>query len=200
VVGKGHFLERPTLIPVGAQVMEGLSHRGDRRPPLLVLPPLPEEGGGMDHVIGAELAWAAAHAGYPTLRFNWRGVGASQGVRGELPALIEEARAAIALARDNTGVPPLLASLCGSCRVAASLVGDAAGVCLVSPTDIGEWGSAVWVVVAQSDLSQHLKVAMDSTGSPQLRVIPGADRTFQKNLPLVGKAVVECLNALETLQ
>ncbi|HZH75420.1 MAG TPA: alpha/beta hydrolase, partial [Archangium sp.] len=71
MVLKGQFLERSTLIPVGPEVMEGVAHRGDERPPLLVLPPRPEDGGGMDHVIGAELAYAAASAGYPTLRFNY---------------------------------------------------------------------------------------------------------------------------------
>ncbi len=196
MVTSGQFLERPTLIPVGRDVMEGLSHRGERRPLLLVLSPLPEEGGGMDHVVGAELSWAAARAGYPTLRFNWRGVGGSQGKRGAVPALIDEARAAIEVARDNSGgAKPFIASIGGSFRVATSVAGDAAGVCLVSPTDIDEWGSNVWVVVAQADLSPRLGV---DTG--RLRVIPGADRTFQKNLPLVGRAVVECLNDLETLQ
>ncbi|MBL8952361.1 MAG: alpha/beta hydrolase [Myxococcaceae bacterium] len=196
MVATGQYLERPTLIPVGREVMEGLSHRGARRPLLLVLSPLPEEGGGMDHVVGAELSWAAARAGFPSLRFNWRGVGGSQGRRGRLPSLIEDARAALEVARDNAGgAKPLIASIGGSFEVATALEGDAAGVCLVSPTDIDEWGADVWVVVAQADLSAKLKVA---TG--RLHVIPGADRTFQKNLPLVGKAVVECLNALETLE
>ncbi|MBK7860197.1 MAG: alpha/beta hydrolase [Archangiaceae bacterium] len=195
MVAKGQFLERPTLIPLGTHVLEGLSHRGTRRPGLLVLSPTPEEGGGMDHVLGAELAWAAAHAGFPTLRFNWSGVGGSQGTRGGFESLVREARAAIDLAHDNGGAPPLVASIGGSCRVAMSVLGDVAGVCLVSPTEIEEWGSKVWVVVPQSDLSQRLEVA---TG--HLHVIPGADRTFQKNLPLVGRAVVECLNAAETLE
>jgi hypothetical protein len=196
VVAQGQFLERPTLIPVGPHVMEGLSHRGARRPLLLVLSPLPDEGGGMDHVVGAELAWAAARAGFPTLRFNWRGVGGSQGQRGQLPALVDEARAAVRVAKDNAGgAAPLIASIGGSFRVALSVRGDAAGVCLVSPTDIEEWGADVWVVVAQSDLARSPGVATE-----RLHVIPGADRTFQKNLPLLGKAVVGCLNAAETLQ
>lgn len=176
--------------------MEGLAHRGVKRPGLLVLSPLPDEGGGMDHVIGAELSWAAARMGHPTLRFNWRGVGASQGRRGDLASWVEDARAAIEVARESSDdALPFVASIGGASKVAMSLIGDVAGVCLVSPTDIEEWGPHVWVVVAQADLSERLKVATD-----RLRVIPGADRRFQKNLPMVGKAVVECLNASETLQ
>ena len=198
MVAKGQFLERPTLIPVGGVVMEGLSHRGTRRPLLLVLSPTPAEGGGMDHVVGAELAWAASHAGYPTLRFNWRGVGASQGNRGSHASLIEDARAAIEVARDNGGQTPFLASIGGACRVALELEEEVAGICLVSPIEIEVSAlqrPGVWVVVAERDLSEPLKVA---TG--RVHVVPHADRTFQKNLPRVGKAVVECLNASETLQ
>ncbi len=176
--------------------MEGLAHRGKRRPLLLVLSPLPDEGGGMDHVVGAELSWAAARAGFPTLRFNWRGVGGSQGKRGSPASLVEDARAALEVARDNAGGGAVfIASIGGSGKVAMSLRGDAAGVCLVSPTDIEEWVDDVWVVVAQADLSSRLQVA---TG--RLHVIPSSDRTFQRNLPLVGKAVVECLNVAETLE
>ena len=51
-----------------------------------------------------------------------------------------------------------------------------------------------WVIVGQSDLSPRLSVATE-----KLQVIPGADRTFLKNLPMLGKAVVGCLNA-ETLE
>ena len=176
--------------------MEGLAHRGTRRPLLLVLSPTPAEGGGMDHVVGAELSWAAARAGFPTLRFNWRGVGGSQGARGNAKALVEDARAAIEVARDNAGgAAPFIVSIGAAAKVAMSVRGDAAGVCLVSPTDIDEWGEDVWAVVAQADLAGARKVA---TG--RLHVIPSADRTFQRNLPLVGRAVVECLNAAETLQ
>ena len=101
MVTKGQFLERPTLIPVGREVMEGTAHRGVKRPPLLVLAPRPEEGGGMDHVIAAELAWAAATAGFPTLRFNYRGVGGSQGLAGTGEALVEDAEAAMRVLLEN---------------------------------------------------------------------------------------------------
>ena len=43
----------------------------------------------MDHVVAAEVAWAAATAGHPTLRFNFRGVGASQGEQGDPAARLD---------------------------------------------------------------------------------------------------------------
>src|SRR5687768_14662872 len=103
MVLKGQFLERPTLIPVGGVVLEGLSHRGDKRPPLLIVPPTPEEGGSMDHVVAAEVAWAAATRGFPTLRFNFQGVAGSQGKRSSGAALVADAEQALALVHENAG-------------------------------------------------------------------------------------------------
>ena len=48
----------------------------------------------MDHVVAAELVWAAARAQHPTLRFNFRGVGASQGERGGPGTWAEDVNAA----------------------------------------------------------------------------------------------------------
>lgn len=192
MVARGQFLERPTLIPVGSFVLEGLSHRGDARPPLLVLPPPPDEGGSMDHVVVAELAWAATQAGHPSLRFNYRGVGASQGKRSRGAALVEDARAAFELARDNWGEAPFVASIGGSSKVALEL--EAPGFCLVSPPEVPDTPH-VWVIVGSKELPPGGSVA-----TPRMRVIPDADRAFQKNLPMVGRVVVECLKLAETLR
>ncbi|HET9551847.1 MAG TPA: alpha/beta hydrolase, partial [Anaeromyxobacteraceae bacterium] len=73
----GQYLERPALVDAGDAVLEGLYHRGRRRPALLVC--ASPEAGGMDAPIVAELAWAAARAGHASLRFQHRGLGASQG-------------------------------------------------------------------------------------------------------------------------
>ena len=49
----------------------------------------------MDHVVGAELAYAVSHQGHPTLRFNYRGVGGSQGEPSRKPLeWVEDAAAA----------------------------------------------------------------------------------------------------------
>jgi hypothetical protein len=191
LVQRGQFLERPALISVGKWVLEGLSHRGDKRPPLLVVPPPPDEGGSMDHVVCAELAWAATQAGHPSLRFNFKGVGASQGRRGD--QLLDDARAALQLCVDNWNATPFVAAIGGSARIASQLEG--AGLCLISPPEIEGWGSQVWVVVGEKDLPRGGSVA-----THRMRVIPDADKTFQKNLPMVGHVVSECLKLAETLQ
>src|SRR5579871_5935855 len=135
MVLKGQFLERPALIPVGSLMLEGVWHRGQRAPPLLVLPPPPDEGGGMDHVAAAEVAWAVAHAGHPVLRFNFRGVAASQGKRGGPSEQLEDASAALDLVEENTGAQRVaVASLGGSAVTALALRrgrSTVAAVCLI---------------------------------------------------------------------
>lgn len=191
MVLKGQYLERPTLIPVGPKtVMEGVSHRGTKSPLLLVLSPPPEEG-GMDHVVGAELAFAASAAGHPTLRFNYRGVGASQGKRGS--DRLEDARAALEVAIDNAGGGPvLIASIHGSDPTAIALLSEpnVAGACLINPPSAPEtWPEGVWVVVAEN---------VRSASRARVVHIPGLDPAYTRNLPTVGKAVVSCLTEAAT--
>jgi alpha/beta superfamily hydrolase len=203
MVMKGQFLERPTLIPVGEVVLEGISHRGHKRPGLLVLPPPPIEGGGMDTVVGAELAYAISHLGHPTLRFNYRGVGASQGQPSRsVDDWLADARAALELARDNAdGAAPVVATLGASDAVGLKLAGlePIAGLVFINPSIVcgrdllgggpGDWEVAV--VVGEHDPTQDRvgwSVALQELGG-EFTVVPGANRAFQRNLPMVGKAV-----------
>lgn len=205
MVLKGQFLERPTLIPVRPElVLEGVSHRGHLRPGLLVVPPPPIEGGGMDTVVGAELAYAVSHAGHPTLRFNFRGVGASQGAPSKRPDdFLEDARAAAVLAADNAeGAAPVLAAIGASDAVALRLAEEhaIAGLILISPSlvrpeELESLADAPWpldVVLPEhderNDRGQWAALLQRLTGT--LTVVPGASRSFQRNLPLVGKAAV----------
>lgn len=196
------------MIPVGRWVLEGLSHRGERWPALLVLPPPPAEGGGMEHVLSAELVWAAARAGHPTLRFNYRGVGASQGERSSGGALVEDARAALGLLRENVGgqAPIALAALGGSAPVALKLARaekSVAGLALVNPERLAldslrRMRCAVLAVVAEDDSSlapAALSSALAATGGG-LEIIPGADRRFLRGLTQVGSAVATLLSRL----
>ncbi|MBI3182023.1 MAG: alpha/beta hydrolase [Myxococcales bacterium] len=213
MVLKGQFLERATLIPVERLVLEGLSHRGEGRPPLLILPPRPDEGGSMDHVLAAEIAWAAATAGHPTLRFNFRGVGASQGKRGTGEQLADDAQAALRLLGENAsggvevGVPTAVAAIGGSAQVALALSRrhpSVVGLCLVSPLqlqpeDLIRSRLRLCAVVPEHDPlvpRAALAAALAEAGGT-LEVIEGADRSYTRNLPRVGAAVVAFLKSLE---
>jgi alpha/beta superfamily hydrolase len=211
MVLKGQFLERPTLIPLAnGLVLEGVSHRGEARPGLLVLPPPPIEGSGMDHVVGAELAFAVSRQGHPTLRFNYRGVGGSQGAPSRVPGeLLDDALAALELAEANTaGAAVVVASIGASDAVLLKLaeLRTLAGVVLINPSlaqpaDFEARPAVPWalgVVVAEHDERQDRgrwsQVLSRLEGD--FTVVPGATRTYQRNLPLVGKAVASLIGRL----
>ncbi|ADO71508.1 alpha/beta hydrolase [Stigmatella aurantiaca] len=208
MVQKGQFLERSTLIPVGSQVMEGTAHRGAKKPPLLIIPPRPEEGGGMDHVVAAELVWAAATAGFPTLRFNHRGVGGSQGTAGTGEALVMDAEAAMRVLLENAQSAHIaVASLHGGAQVALELVSRhpaVGGICLVAPVDVAPAALArldrsLLVVVGDEDKRLPRAALTASVGKAprgEIEVVDEAGPSFQRNLPQVGRALAEWLKRL----
>jgi uncharacterized protein len=199
-VTRGQYLERPALIPLGADVLEGLWHRGTKRPSLLVLPPPPEHG-SMDHVVCAELAWAAARAGHPVLRFNFRGVGASRGPRGDPWSRAEDAEAALTLLRENAEQTEVAVAAVGaSAQTALALAAsqpDIVGLALISPAgplDLTSLAAHLLCVVGESEesASEQLSAALSSVPA-RLVVIPEADARFHRNLALVGRTVIRWL-------
>jgi len=71
----------PIPVPGGALVLEGLyvAVSGEEPRGAVIAPPHPLYGGSMDSPVVNELAHACDRAGVASLRFNWRGVGASAG-------------------------------------------------------------------------------------------------------------------------
>lgn len=198
MVSRGQYLERPALVPVGSLVLEGLWHRGHKGPPLLVLPP-PPDAGSMDHVVCAELAWAAARAGHPVLRFNFRGVGASQGSRGEEPSRLEDAAGALRLLRENAGtVDVAVAAVGGSAATGLALAREHPGVvavALVSPpaAALGAPGVPLLCIVGEEEPGQAGLVAAVTDAGGRVELVPGADARFQRNLPEVGRLALRWL-------
>ena len=90
----GQFLERSVVVRSGALLLDGLYHRGDQRPPCVLAAPHPALGGSMLAPVIAELAWALTQAGHATLRFDYRGVGASQGTSRQVALQAARPRAA----------------------------------------------------------------------------------------------------------
>jgi alpha/beta superfamily hydrolase len=203
MVTKGQFLERPTLVPVAKDVLEGLWHRGNRTPPLLVIPPPPGDG-SMDHVVAAEVAWAASTAGHATLRFNHRGVGASQGKGGDLEARIADAGAALQVLLENTSASSAAVLAIGGSAETALTLRDrnsaVAGVACVSPDGLdlrrlARFPPPLLCVVGELEARYprpQLSAALSEAGG-DFEVIEAADASYLRNLPQVGKVVVEWL-------
>lgn len=200
-MSRGQYLERPALVPVGPLLLEGLWHRGSKVPPVLVLPP-PPEAGSMDHVVCAELAWAAARAGRPVLRFNFRGVGASQGARGDAASRLQDAAGALRLLRENAGVVDAAVAAVGeSAETALRLVGEHPGivaVALVSPPP-GALAAGAQVpllcIVGEHESGRAGLLAVATEAGGRVEVVSGADARFQRNLPEVGRLALRWLEA-----
>ncbi|MFN0062220.1 MAG: serine aminopeptidase domain-containing protein [Myxococcaceae bacterium] len=195
MVSKGEFLERPALVPNKTDVLEGLWHRGDKKPPCLLVPPLPSQG-SMDHVVLAEMAWALAMAGHATLRFNFRGVGASQGERGNTKACLDDARAALKLLLENTGARvAVVAGVLSGADVALGLGGKtvAGRILLNPPTLPRKQSGAKRLLVLLTEDAEDGRALEDATrklgGVP--RVVSGSDVAFRKGLPEFGRLAAE---------
>lgn len=196
----GQFLERPALVDAGGVLLEALFHRGARRPGLLVCPPV-RVGGGMDAAPVAELAWAAAQAGHPSLRFQHRGVGASQGDPDPTRAS-DDAEAALAHLVETTAG-----------RVAVAGVGDGAGtalsigrahpeierIALVAPPGPpaipAPAGARVLVILPEERAGEAAAMAASVGAQGAVEIVPGADALFRAGLTRLGRAVMAFVSA-----
>lgn len=201
----GQYLERPALVEAGGALLEGLFHRGRRRPALLVCPPSGE--GGMDAPPVAELAWAAARAGHASLRFQHRGLGASTGAA-DAARTLDDALAAfrhLAETVEPAGPPRAVAvaGVASGCRTAQGLARacPVAGAALIAPLawptveELERFEGPLLVVLPERGAPRSVVAGAARLGSGRARVevIPGADPRFLAGLPLVGRAVASWL-------
>lgn len=198
MVQLGQYLERPALVVVaeaGDLTLEGLYHRGRRRPGLLVIPD-PGPGAGMDAPPVAELAWATARADHPSLRFQHRGRGASQGEPDPARA-VEDALAALRHLLETAPGAVAVAGVGDGCETALALLGlrpEIARAILVAPRRIPRAegvGAALLAILPEQGGPPVAEVADAVGASGRVEVIAGADARFLSGLPAVGKLAVE---------
>lgn len=195
----GQYLERPALVDAGGVVLEALYHRGALRPALLVCPPT-GPGGGMDAAPVAELAWAAARAGHPSLRFQHRGVGASQGAPDPARGT-DDAEAALAHLAETTGGRIALAGLAGGCETALALARahpEIERVALVAPPGPPASplpAARVLVVLPEERAGDAGAMAAPLGAGGAVEVVAGADVLFRSGLPQLGRAVMAFVSA-----
>lgn len=206
---KGQLVERMCIIPAGGIVLDGIYLRGPEPPPLVVCGPHPLLGGTVDHPVPNEMAYAAAYAMHASVRFFWRGVGASQGARdASARATTEDLGHAVDYALKTTGAASAVVSgyQFGAAAVLRAVpeIQGVERVVLVSPprdlvaTDaIGEAPRPTLVIVGeeetQSDVAGLRRLA-ERPGDPvraplRVVVIPKADHTFRVGLAALGRAV-----------
>ena len=235
MVGRGEVLERMTTVPLpvsgggdGASFLEGLWQGGGvgdaHRQPVLLCPPHPRLGGGMDSAVLAEIVWSLGRRRHPTLRFNFRGVGASQGTIAlpplprpgpvDLGPLVNDARAALAHLLASTGERSVaVVGVSVGALVAARLAAFDDSVeraLLVAPPTVvtaeddddvarvlARGGVPVAVVTGADDRFVDVSAvgARFGVGRGAIHVVTHADHGFSRGLTEVARQAVEALGS-----
>lgn len=193
----GQYLERPAPVDAGEVVIDALYHRGRAGPALLICPDL-RPGGGMDAPVSAELAWAAARAGHASLRFGWRGRGASTGSP-DAGRAIDDAGAALRQLAETAGTAVAVAAIGAAWPVAFGLArgGMASQLVLVAPESVpvdpppGVRILALLPELGPGPRAEEVEAALGAAG--RVRLVPDADAQLRAGLPEVGRRAVEWL-------
>jgi len=204
MVKKGEYLERPALIEVDGIWLEGLYHRGEDKPGLLVCPPIAGEI-GMDTPPVAELAFATARAGRASLRFQHRGFGASQGASDPTRS-IDDARGALAhLIACTTSARIDVAGYRSGALTAVQLARTeprVRSIVLVAPQtmlDLVELENRRVLVVlgslTEEPLLEAWRARVDVLPEGALAIIDEADYRFVRGLTTMGDKVVRWLES-----
>ena len=166
----------------------------------LVCHPHPLHGGTMDNKVVQTLARAFVQLGYETVRFNFRGVGASAGAWDEGRGETEDAQAVLAACR-QAGQPLLLAGFSFgayiAARVASRLPAEQAAerLVLVGPAasrfDMPAVPAGTLVIHGEADDVVPLAAVLDWARplAQPVTVIPGAGHFFHGQLPLLKSLV-----------
>ncbi len=171
---------------------------GATRGVAVVCHPHPQHGGTMDNKVAQTLARAFVQLGYQSVRFNFRGVGASQGGWDEGRGEIDDALAVVA-AHAAPGRPLVLAGFSFGGYVAshaAAQVGDAERLVLVAPAvrnfELAPVSAHTLVVHGEHDEIVPLAALFDWARPQSLpvTVLPGAGHFFHGQLNMLKQIVL----------
>jgi alpha/beta superfamily hydrolase len=196
--------EQGVAIPIEAEALalEGAWQAGEGKGGGVIAPPHPLYGGSLDHPVVNELAYALYSEGLPSLRFNWRGVGASQGEpSGDAGVALRDYSAAVEqLARTVSG--PLIAAgySFGAIAALGAALADARlkALVLVAPPvrmlqglPLCDLERPLLVIAGTEDAfasPTELRAALDGVAGARLELIEGADHFFVSGLSAVVSA------------
>jgi alpha/beta superfamily hydrolase len=214
--GKGKSVsEQHVFFSVGSLKLEGMFHQapaGSSRPVAVICHPHPVYGGTMNNNVVMAVAHALQETGHSTLRFNFRGVGQSEGQYSGGTGEIEDLRAALNFVRERAGngqQPIILAGYSFGAWVAAnSLAGDRTIshlILVAPPTSMFDFSNlnkdtterARHFIVGDRDQfcdREVLQKIFDGLSEPKsLRVVPHTDHFFFAHEKYLAQAVKEAL-------
>jgi uncharacterized protein len=174
---------------------------GAPRAAAVVCHPHPQYGGDMDNPVVTSVAGALAADGVAALRFNFGGVGRSEGSYGDGIAEVGDVRAAVtALRAELPGVPLAIVGYSfGSWVGALAAVEDdaiARVVAIAPPVHIMDWTFAkslrARLSIVVGDRDQYCTLARLDPG-PERVILGGADHFFAGRYTEVATAVRDFL-------
>jgi alpha/beta superfamily hydrolase len=199
-----HTVRHSISGPAGALECALDAPAGGARGVAVICHPHPQHGGTLDNKVVQTLARAFLQIGFRTLRFNFRGVGASQGKWDDGRGEVEDALAAIG-ARGDPGLPWMLAGFSFGGFVAAAAACQLSAeqrpqrLVLVAPSTKSQPVPAVppdtLVVHGEADDVVPLAATLDWARPQALPVIvlPGVGHFFHGQLSLLKHLLVQQL-------
>jgi alpha/beta superfamily hydrolase len=198
-----------TLFPGPAGTLEGLWKEPEtpRRGSAVFAHPHPLHGGTMHNKVVFRAVGALTRSGFATLRFNFRGVGLSEGRYDAGRGEVDDFRTALDEAERTHG-PPIVAggfsfgaatalrAVAGDARVAA-FIGLGLPVATESGRILPRPAVPALFVVGERDMhGPPADLERFLAGSAELRVVPGAGHFFEGSLDAVGEILGEFLARL----
>jgi alpha/beta superfamily hydrolase len=194
-------MERPATIALPeapgreGDALEGLYRPGEAAEDggAVIAPPHPLYGGSMDSPVVSELAFTLEKSGLASLRFNWRGVGASAGTAsGEMSDACEDYCASLDFL-EETVTPPLIAagySFGAATALASSDRPSVRKLILVAPPPsmldlkrLSEFRGKVFIAVGDSDSlvsAERLEEIASNLAAAHFEVLPETDHFFMQ--------------------
>lgn len=169
----------------------------------VIAPPHPLMGGSMESPVVTEIAHACGRAGLHSLRFNWRGVGASAGRASDEPEVADvDFRAAMEFLSESVAAPYVACgySFGSLAALRASRQSPAPSrLILVAPItsmlDEGlllDFPGDILIVAGQHDKWVDTRAVSQlavQAKNARVEVIPGCDHFFMSGLAELGRAI-----------